>query len=100
MSDRNSPVTANSAQPTTMSALEIITSKLLALIVRALTIPIGVATIMLAAIDLTDATPQYRPFLIALVFSLTYNIIDASLIIFEVWKSPSPIARTSLQRYQ
>lgn len=34
------------------------------------------------------------------VFSLVYNIIDATMIIFERWKLPSPIVRDSSQQYQ
>ncbi|TID20605.1 hypothetical protein E6O75_ATG05369 [Venturia nashicola] len=90
----------NNARLATMSALEIITSKTVALIVRALNTPLGITTIIFAAIDMSNDRPQYRTFLIALVFSLTCNMIDASMIIFERWKFPSPIIRTSSQQHE
>lgn len=65
MPNQTSPNDVDNARPATMSAPEIITSKLLALVVRALTIPLGITTIVFAAIDMSAETTPYLPFLIS-----------------------------------
>ncbi|KAE9971789.1 hypothetical protein EG328_005367 [Venturia inaequalis] len=100
MPNQTSPNDVDNARPATMSAPEIITSKLLALVVRALTIPLGITTIVFAAIDMSAEATPYLPFLISLVISLTYNMVDGCMIILERWKFPSPTIRTSSQQYQ
>lgn len=121
MPNQNDPIPLNNPRTVSLPALEIITSKYLAICVRILNISIGTAAIILAGYALAFHTTQpYWPFLIAvstskwlgtpgqkdwhwrqIVSSILLNIIDATILGFEIWGPPlqPPTTRTSSQQY-